>query len=193
MVGLLCTAIVISSTALYLTYRQPEVCSLCGSGKRERYQAPVILNLTTGQSNEMRIYDPDLPFSEYEIAPIQTTGTFSFASCAGYTGRRDTCSHTCTVDLPIETKGLKVSHFCLDCRVLLKDHAENGFVLADLYVEDAIDIYDPEDQLLLLYAASGTNYEVSRIVRANADSMIKELAEKGFCDMTQFTATEVED
>lgn len=50
-------------------------------------------------------------------------------------------SHTCTVDLPIETKGLKVSHFCLDCRVLLKDHAENGFVLADLYVEDAIDIY----------------------------------------------------
>lgn len=52
MVGLLCTAIVISSTALYLTYRQPEVCSLCGSGKRERYQAPVILNLTTGQSNE---------------------------------------------------------------------------------------------------------------------------------------------
>lgn len=80
----------------------------------------------------MRIYDPDLPFSEYEIAPIQTTGTFSFASCAGYTGRRDTCSHTCTVDLPIETKGLKVSHFCSDCRVLLKDHAENGFVLADL-------------------------------------------------------------
>lgn len=78
MVGLLCTAIVISSTALYLTYRQPEVCSLCGSGKRERYQAPVILNLTTGQSNEMRIYDPDLPFSEYEIAPIQTTGTFCF-------------------------------------------------------------------------------------------------------------------
>ena len=146
MVGLLCTAIVISSTALYLTYRQPEVCSLCGSGKRERYQAPVILNLTTGQSNEMRIYDPDLPFSEYEIAPIQTTGTFSFASCAGYTGRRDTCSHTCTVDLPIETKGLKVSHFCLDCRVLLKDHTENGFVLADLYVEDAIDIYPANNQ-----------------------------------------------
>lgn len=71
----------------------------------------------------------------------QCLQTISFASCAGYTGRRDTCSHTCTVDLPIETKGLKVSHFCLDCRVLLKDHAENGFVLADLYVEDAIDIY----------------------------------------------------
>jgi len=141
MVGLLCATIVIAGAALYLTYRQPEVCSLCGSGNRERYQAPVILTLSTGQSNEMRIYDPNLPISEFEIAPIQTTGTFSFAACAGYTGRRDTCSHTCTVDLPIETKGLKVSHFCTDCRVLLKDHSENGFVLADLYVEDAIDIY----------------------------------------------------
>ena len=35
MVGLLCAAIVISGTALYLTYRQPEVCSLCGSGNRD--------------------------------------------------------------------------------------------------------------------------------------------------------------
>lgn len=71
MVGLLCAAIVISGTALYLTYRQPEVCSLCGSGNRERYQAPVILNLTTGQSNEIRIYDPNFPFSKYEIAPFR--------------------------------------------------------------------------------------------------------------------------
>lgn len=97
MVGLLCAAIVISGTALYLTYRQPEVCSLCGSGKRERYQAPVILNLTTGQSNEMRIYDPDLPFSEYEIAPIQTTGTFGLflssclaTSCCNFEIKSDT-------------------------------------------------------------------------------------------------------
>ena len=31
----------------------------------------------------MRIYDPDLPFSEYEIAPIQTTGTFGITTNAG--------------------------------------------------------------------------------------------------------------
>lgn len=71
MVGLLCAAIVISGTALYLTYRQPEVCSLCGSGNRERYQAPVILNLTTGQSNEMRIYNPDLPFRSMRLRPFR--------------------------------------------------------------------------------------------------------------------------
>lgn len=54
-------------------------------------------------------------------------------------------------------------------RALLRD-AEDQALIA-LEVEEAV--YDPEDQLLLLYAASGTNYEVSRIVRANADSMIK--------------------
>ena len=70
-------------------------------------------------------------------------------------------------------------------RALLRD-AEDQTLIA-LEAEEAV--YDPEDQLLLLYAASGTNYEVSRIVRANADSMIKELAEKGFCDMTQLTET----
>ena len=59
-------------------------------------------------------------------------------------------------------------------RALLRD-AEDQTLIA-LEVEEAI--YDPEDQLLMLYAASGTNYEVSRIVRSNADSMIKELAEK---------------
>ncbi len=35
-------------------------CSFVGV-EAGRYQA-VILNLTTGQSNEMRLYDPDLPF-----------------------------------------------------------------------------------------------------------------------------------
>ena len=47
-------------------------------------------------------------------------------------------------------------------RALLRD-AEDQALIA-LEAEEAV--YDPEDQLLLLYAASGTNYEVSRIVRA---------------------------
>ena len=47
-------------------------------------------------------------------------------------------------------------------RALLRD-AEDQTLIA-LEAEEAV--YDPEDQLLLLYAASGTNYEVSRIVRA---------------------------
>ena len=123
------------------TFKQPDECALCGSGARERYHAPVILNLSTGQKNEMRVYDTDLPNSDLEIAQIQTTGTFSFASCAGLTGRRDTCSHTCTVDVPFETGSMKQSLFCTSCRNLLQDYKKQGYVLVDMYDESKIFIY----------------------------------------------------
>ena len=55
-------------------------------------------------------------------------------------------------------------------RALLRD-AEDQTLIA-LEAEEAV--YDPEDQLMLLYAASGTNYEVSGIVRASDESMLKE-------------------
>ena len=49
-------------------------------------------------------------------------------------------------------------------RALLRDIEDQTLIA--LEVEEAI--YDPEDQLLMLYASSGTNYEVSKIVRSNA-------------------------
>lgn len=122
-------------------FKQPEDCVLCGSGTRERHHAPVILNLATGQKDEMRVYDPDLPRSDLEIAQIQTTGTFSFASCAGLTGRRDTCSHTCTVDVPFDATRMKRSHFCTACRELLEPHKDQGYVLVDMYNENEINVY----------------------------------------------------
>ena len=131
---------------LYIqSFMQPEVCALCGSGTRERYHAPVILNLSTGQKSEMRVYDPDLPNSDLEIAQIQTTGTFSFASCAGLTGRRDTCSHTCTVDIPFETAKMKRSHFCTSCRDLLEEYKKQGYVLVDMYDESELTVYDTSE------------------------------------------------
>ena len=141
MIAFLCVVVLITGTGLYLFYSQPEVCALCGSGSRDRYHAPVIVNLATGQRDEMRIYDSALPGAAYEIATVQNTGTFSFASCAGLVGRLDTCWHTCTVDIPKETKKLRPSHFCSDCREMLKSHSEEGFVLADLYAEDTIEVY----------------------------------------------------
>lgn len=123
------------------TFKKPDECALCGSGTRERHHAPVILNLATGQKNEMRVYDSDLPRSDLEIAQIQTTGTFSFASCAGLTGRRDTCSHTCTVDVPFDTARMKRSHFCKSCRELLEPHKDQGYVLVDMYDENELYVY----------------------------------------------------
>lgn len=73
-------------------------------------------------------------------------------------------------------------------RALLRDAEDQTRIAFE--VEEAI--YDPEQQKIFLYSASGTCYGVDRIVRANADSMIEELATKGFCDMTQFEASEDE-
>lgn len=71
-------------------------------------------------------------------------------------------------------------------RALLRDRSDNTLIAFE--VEQAV--YDPEDLSILLYSASGTCYEIQQIVRANADSMIKELAEIGYCDFTQYKALE---
>lgn len=71
-------------------------------------------------------------------------------------------------------------------RALLRDAEDQTFIAFE--VEEAF--YDQEEQKIYLYSASRTCYAVSRIVRTNADSLIKELAEKGVCDMTQFTTIE---
>ena len=49
-------------------------------------------------------------------------------------------------------------------------------------------VYEPEDNQLLLYTGSGTCYIVSKVVKINANSLIEELAAKGYCDLTQFEA-----
>ena len=71
-------------------------------------------------------------------------------------------------------------------RALLRDAEDQTRIAFE--VEEAI--YDPEQQKIFLYSASGTCYSIDRIVRTNADSLIEELATKGFCDMTQFEASE---
>lgn len=82
---------------------EPEICALCGSGIP--YHAPVLVNLSTGEIGEMRVYDPD-PRHRYELEEEQSTGTFSFLHIAGLTGYRDTCNHSCCVTLP-ETDAVK--------------------------------------------------------------------------------------
>ena len=51
---------------------EPEICALCGGGIP--YHAPVLVNLSTGEAGEIRVYDPD-PRHRYELAEEQSTGT----------------------------------------------------------------------------------------------------------------------
>lgn len=123
---------------------EPEVCALCGSGSGISYHAPVVVNLSTGESGELRVYDPD-PYRRNEIAEEQSTGTFSLLYVAGLTGCRDTCDHTCCVTLPETEAPIVPALFCRDCRALLADTATKGYVLVDLYNLSDIAAYTIKD------------------------------------------------
>ena len=69
-------------------------------------------------------------------------------------------------------------------RALLRDGADQTRIAIEM--EEAV--YEPEDNQLLLYTGSGTCYIVSKVVKINANSLIEELAAKGYCNPTQFEA-----
>ena len=125
---------------------EPEVCALCGSGSGISYHAPVVVNLSTGESGELRVYDPD-PYRRNEIAEEQSTGTFSFLYVAGMMGYRDTCDHSSHVTLPKERKWTRIDPalFCRDCRALLADTTTEGYILEDLYNLSDITTYAIKD------------------------------------------------
>ena len=67
--------LIVAGRAVYLN-RQPDECVLCGSGDREVYHAPVIVNLSTGEVSEMRVYDPSMTGRNNEISKTQTMMTW---------------------------------------------------------------------------------------------------------------------
>lgn len=121
---------------------EPEICALCGNGNGVSYHAPVVVNLSTGESGELRVYDLD-PCQRNELAKEQSTGTFSFLNIAGIMGYRDTCDHSSHVTLPKEREWglIDPSHFCHNCRTLLADTATTGYAVVDLYDLDNIMVY----------------------------------------------------
>lgn len=116
----------------------PERCALCGGGRP--YQDPCLINLSTGQMGEMRVYTYG-PTQEGKLDPreAQCSGTFNFQPCAGLMAIRDTDLHTCQVILPKELGLINPAHFCKECRLLLAGAGLEGYVI--------IDLHDPEHKL----------------------------------------------
>ena len=136
--ALFCGVLLLIISALML--REPEICSLCGSGEERPYHAPVLVDLSTGESIELRVYDMEIT-NQMEIAQEQTTGTFCPLRLNGHSGYRDTCDQTCRIYLPLEAPSLRQKHFCKECRVVLREFKEAGFVLADVYDRDDVKVY----------------------------------------------------
>ena len=76
----------------------------------------------------------------------------------------------------------------IEMRALLRDAQDQTRIV--LEVEEAV--YDPKDNKLFLYTTSETCYAVSKVVRANADSIIEELVMKGYSDLTRFESEQDE-
>ena len=138
---------------------EPDLCALCGYGGGPRYHAPCLVNLSTGEVGEMRVYDPD-PVRGWEVSGVQQTGTFSMSRCAGVTAARNTDAHTCTAELPRKADELIPAYFCRDCRGRIAEVSRRGFILADLYDLTDIQTYALSGEAS--YSIRGYDVSVSR-------------------------------
>ena len=115
----------------------PETCALCGGAPAH---GPCLVNLSTGQVGELRVYAPD-PEREGALAAAQPSGYFTFHRCAGLTAVIDGSARTCSVTIPPSRAPLEPAHFCRDCRVLLASVARAGYVMADRHDLDSLWAY----------------------------------------------------
>lgn len=136
-----------------IDFPDPEQCALCA--EKRQYQAPCLINLSTGQMGEMRIYTYG-PTKQGKLDPreAQFSGTFNFQHCAGLTAIRDTDFHTCQVTLPAERELMNPAHFCKECRQLLAGAGLEGYVIVDLYDLDNIQAYPLRYEIIRDYRIS---------------------------------------
>ena len=106
---------------------EPERCSMCADISRH---AICIINLSTGEKEELDIYEPH-PFLVGEIAEEQPGGYFSFIRSAGIDGYKVGAEYI-AISIPIKSEKLKMHHFCNFCRNLLANEKKSGYILVDL-------------------------------------------------------------
>ena len=111
-----------------ILYFGPDRCPLCDFIKSH---APCLVNVTTGEVEEMALYTPHFTLVG-EIAEEQTDSTFSFVDVAGARGTRVSSPWIIELEVPVTKAPMFKYHFCRDCRKLLDD--QDGYVIADLYV-----------------------------------------------------------
>ena len=103
-------------------------CVIC---RHFKSHAPCILNLATGEIEELALYGPNAS-KVGEIADEQIGGTFSLIRPLGLQGIRMTAPWYIEIKIPITGERKVVSLYCLACRDLLREY-ERGYVLLDLY------------------------------------------------------------
>ena len=124
--AILVVAIVIG---IGISNMEPAQCPLCEFIKSH---APCIVNMQTGEVQELDLYFPHETLVG-EIAAEQDSSIFSFVSAAGAKGTKTTSPYIIELDVPLIREPIFKRHFCRECRKLLGNQ-DFGYVLADLYV-----------------------------------------------------------
>lgn len=115
------------------TTPEPELCAICEDGNGVRYHAPVLINLSTGQSWELEIYDNN-PRRPWEVAEEQRWDDWVFRYLDNHaTMSWSSVDHTNIAHIGDNLGKLNSSLFCHDCRALLAETASEGYVLLDMY------------------------------------------------------------
>ena len=125
----------------------PDTCRVCEGGAAH---APMLVNLSTGQTCELQIYDRDLR-NPREINREKNGDACTFAFGPGAPITRDQASQKAMATLPDDLSSMGPEYFCRDCRALLSSVAIEGFVLLDLYDPDDKKAYEIRD---------GVSYEI---------------------------------
>ena len=115
-------------------------CSICGYIK---CHAPCILNLATGEIDELQLYTAH-EFDVGELTEKQTGGIFGVIQVAGLRGIKLTDPWYIEIEVPMVGNKKRISHYCDSCRKWLEDH-QSGFVLLDIYNLENPIIYKIED------------------------------------------------
>lgn len=124
------------------TEPEPERCSLCECGIN--YHAPCLVNLSSGELVELAVYEPH-PNVIGEVSDTLQTGFIAFNYGAGTNTVRNPATETCEATLPKDNLIMNPAHFCFDCRQKITETAIEGYILADMYDLENIDIYKVTD------------------------------------------------
>ncbi len=129
---------------------EPPVCALCRNKTGVKRHAPCIINLATGEVAELSVYDPH-PTEVGEVTETLKKGHVSYFTEAGAMIHQNPDQKYCEATLPSNEEPIDPVHFCYECRRILADLDKNGYVIADMYVPEAVEVYTVWD---------GAKYEI---------------------------------
>lgn len=95
--------------------------------------APVLVNLSTGRIRELKIYDND-PRTTWEVAEEQRWDDWVFTVIDdNATMSWSSVDHTNVAHIGEGLAKFNPSYFCRECRALLAETGNRGYVILDLY------------------------------------------------------------